>query len=176
MDASLNGDLILVDTALAQFLDRRFRASRMDTPCLRREGPARDQKYDLPAITTPKPPSRASTGWRGPRNFSRSTFREHHHEEVQDQDRTGIHNQLHRGEKLRVQEHEDPCNVKEQQQHEHHAVNGVLSGYHEDRRNQDDRGKVDKYEFVYHFLFTAFPPIKRSPTSIRQSGIERVFS
>jgi hypothetical protein len=49
--------------------------------------------------------------------------------------------------------------MEKQKQHEHHAVHGIFAGDGEDGRSQDDDREIDEDKLVYHYFFSAFPPI-----------------
>src|SRR4029453_18760941 len=55
------------------------------------------------------------------------------------QDRTGVHDDLNRRQKLRPQEHEDTRHVEEEGQHPKHAVNRILAS--DGQKRADNAGK-----------------------------------
>ena len=62
--------------------------------------------------------------------------------------RAGVNDQLHRRKELGVQQHKHPRYMKEEEQHEQHAVNGIPPRDHEDRRDNDHGGEIDEYDFI----------------------------
>jgi len=94
---------------------------------------------------------------------------QHHDEQIEDQDRARVDDDLHRRQKLRAQQQEDARDVQEQDQHPQHAVDRIPARDREEgARHADDRHVIESDlcgEGVHGFL----PGIVRSGAGSVQS-------
>jgi hypothetical protein len=58
---------------------------------------------------------------------------EHEKEEVEEQNGSGVHDDLHGGQEFRTHEQENACDVQEQSENPEHAMNGISPRDRQDR-------------------------------------------
>ena len=76
-------------------------------------------------------------------------IQQHHHEEIQHQDRTGIHDDLDSGQKFRMQSDVEACDMKKHDQQGKRAVDGISQCHDQERGDCDHTGEIEEKNVVH---------------------------